>query len=390
MKKKNSLAFIGNYLDKHLHIVAFDVPYPADYGGVTDVFYRIQWLHKAGIKIHLHCFTKGRAPQEILKTLCESVNYYQRASPLASLSLSMPYIVQSRKNIDLQTKLMQDNYPILIEGVHCSAILLNPAFKNRQVLLRQHNLEYRYYAKLAGVEKNIFKRIYFSVESKLLKKYEEIISGKALLLPINENDLQIFTSEFHAVNPVVLPAFTPWNQVKSRTGRGDYCLYHGNLSVVENDHAVRWLIEKVFDKLSVKLIIAGKLPSAGLISLAKSIPNVSLMANPTDAELQILIEHAHINVLPSFNNTGLKLKLLNALFNGRYCIVTRETVMGSGLEDLCIISADPGDFSHQVMTLLQKDFSEADRNQREEILFRDYDNQKNTDLLSSLIRWHYQ
>ena len=31
--------------DYHLHIIAFDVPYPANYGGVIDVFFII-WSHK--------------------------------------------------------------------------------------------------------------------------------------------------------------------------------------------------------------------------------------------------------------------------------------------------------------------------------------------------------
>ena len=35
--------------DKHLHIVSFSIPYPANYGGVIDVFYKLVALHKAGI-----------------------------------------------------------------------------------------------------------------------------------------------------------------------------------------------------------------------------------------------------------------------------------------------------------------------------------------------------
>ena len=33
-----------NNADHHLHIIAFNVPYPANYGGVIDVFYRIKAL----------------------------------------------------------------------------------------------------------------------------------------------------------------------------------------------------------------------------------------------------------------------------------------------------------------------------------------------------------
>lgn len=39
-----------------LHIVAFDVPYPPDYGGVIDIFYKLKSLNDAGCKIYFHCF----------------------------------------------------------------------------------------------------------------------------------------------------------------------------------------------------------------------------------------------------------------------------------------------------------------------------------------------
>ena len=63
--------------DNHLHIIAFDVPYPANYGGVIDVFYRVKALSEAGVKVHLHCFEYGRGEQEILKR-CHEVKYYKR------------------------------------------------------------------------------------------------------------------------------------------------------------------------------------------------------------------------------------------------------------------------------------------------------------------------
>ena len=43
-----------------LHIISFDVPYPPDYGGAIDVFYKLKALNQEGVKIHLHCFEYGR------------------------------------------------------------------------------------------------------------------------------------------------------------------------------------------------------------------------------------------------------------------------------------------------------------------------------------------
>ena len=63
---------------KHLHIISFDVPYPTNYGGVIDVYYKMKALHQQGIKIHLHCFEYGRAEAKILEDICEKVYYYKR------------------------------------------------------------------------------------------------------------------------------------------------------------------------------------------------------------------------------------------------------------------------------------------------------------------------
>ena len=41
----------------HLHIISFTIPYPPNYGGAIDVFYKIKALHSAGVKVHLHCFS---------------------------------------------------------------------------------------------------------------------------------------------------------------------------------------------------------------------------------------------------------------------------------------------------------------------------------------------
>ena len=65
-------------LEKHLHIISLDVPYPANYGGVFDLFCKLPVLQAAGVKIHLHCFDNGRGQQPELNKYCEEVFYYQR------------------------------------------------------------------------------------------------------------------------------------------------------------------------------------------------------------------------------------------------------------------------------------------------------------------------
>ena len=77
--------------DNHLHIVSFDVPYPANYGGVIDVFYKVKALSERGVKVHLHCFEYGRQPAECLEDICYSVNYYKIKNNATLLFTQPPY-----------------------------------------------------------------------------------------------------------------------------------------------------------------------------------------------------------------------------------------------------------------------------------------------------------
>ncbi len=96
----------------HLHIISFDIPFPANYGGVIDVYYKLVWLHKLGVKIHLHCFEYGREHSKELEKVCEKVFYYDRKTHLASLLSLMPYTVQSRISKKLRKRLLKDDSPI--------------------------------------------------------------------------------------------------------------------------------------------------------------------------------------------------------------------------------------------------------------------------------------
>ena len=90
---------------KSIHIISFDVPYPADYGGVIDVYYRIKALYKLGFKIHLHCFQYGREESNKLNEICEKVTYYPRKRRLLDFLHLTPFIVQTRTSKTLEANL---------------------------------------------------------------------------------------------------------------------------------------------------------------------------------------------------------------------------------------------------------------------------------------------
>src|SRR5580765_4305487 len=122
MSNKNEIINTGS-ADRHLHIICLDVPYPVDYGGVFDLFYKIKSLSEAGVHIHLHCFEYGRGKQKELENFCKEVYYYARNTGHKGMSMSIPYMVSSRASDALLENLLKDDYPILLEGIQCSYFL---------------------------------------------------------------------------------------------------------------------------------------------------------------------------------------------------------------------------------------------------------------------------
>ena len=65
---------------QRVNIIAFDVPYPPNYGGIVDVFYKLKSLHEEGLSITYHCFYyKGHnPPTKELEKYCDKLIYYER------------------------------------------------------------------------------------------------------------------------------------------------------------------------------------------------------------------------------------------------------------------------------------------------------------------------
>lgn len=384
-KEINQLLEQDNELmEKHLNIIALTVPYPVDYGGVFDLFHKLVALHKKGVQIHLHCFDYGRGKQKELEKYCAEVFYYSRNSFLNSFFKQLPYIVSSRINTQLFSNLLSNNYPILMEGLHCSYLLNDERFAGRKCFIRLHNIESDYYADLAKNEQNLFRRLYYQYESRLLKKYEQKVAANGSWLAVTGKDAKDFEQKFGCKDIVYLPLFLPEWKVKSAEGFGDFCLYHGDLSVASNSKMATLLIKHVFEQTSTKFIIAGKNPPDFLKNMAFSYANVELVSNPSELYMQQLIAQAHINILPSFSNTGIKLKLLNALYNGRHCLVNEATVKGTGLESVCKLSS-LSNMRLAMIDLFKMPFTADDVEQRKNMLNNLFHNDSTADTLIKLI-----
>lgn len=371
------------FLKMHLHIISFDIPYPPNYGGVIDVFYKIKALKELGVRIYLHCFEYGRERSKELEQFCEVVHYYPRKNMIASLPLKMPHIVKSRRSKELLERLQEDSYPILFEGLHTCYYLDSIYLQYRQKFVRMHNVEWQYYHALAQRESRFTHKNYLLLESQRLQNFEAILSHADHIFAISPKDTAYFKHDFHHIS--YLPAFHPNNRIASIVGQGKYCLYHAKLSVAENHEAAMFLIHEVFAEINVPLIIAGSEPLPDLILAISEYDHINLRHNPGDGEMIDLIRKAHIHVLPTFQDTGIKLKLLTALFNGRFCLVNESMVSQTGLEDYCLVAHNPGEFKRLIIQLMKHDFSPLEIGKRQKLIEGTFSNKLNAEKIVGLL-----
>lgn len=367
---------------KKLHIVSFDNPYPPNYGGVIDVYYKLKALHECGVDITLHAFEYGRTPAPALQAFCSKVYYYQRRNFVNPFIGSLPYIVNTRNSEELLSNLKKDNDPILFEGLHTCYFLDHPALKHRTKIVRTHNIEHDYYTNLEEVEGNFFKKYFFSKEATRLKDFEQILNHAQLVVAISEGDKKYLEKQYKHVRHIT--AFHPNEKVTSLPGMGENAFYHGKLSVGENDEAARFLVNKIFSGLSYPFEIAGDKPSR---ELKKSLAGtgIKLHEHLSTEEISYKIQHAHINVLPTFQGTGIKLKLINVLFQGRHLLVNPMMVHLTGIESLCHIADGEAAFIQQIQALRNIPFTADDIKKREELLMQYFCNRTNAAFLKKLI-----
>ncbi|MEA3444450.1 MAG: hypothetical protein U9R19_06945 [Bacteroidota bacterium] len=124
------------------------------------------------------------------------------------------------------------------------------------------------------------------------------------------------------------------------------------------------------------MVVAGKEPSLEIKKKIAKKENWELIENPGDIEMQRLIQQAHICFIPTFQSTGLKLKLLSSLFSGRFVITNSQMVNNTGLEQLCIIGNSAEELNSLIRQTMKKDFTQNEIEKRESVINENFSNKK--------------
>lgn len=371
-------------MKKSLHLISFDIPYPPNYGGIIDVFFKIKALHECGVSIYLHVHFSGDKKEQIeLEKYCEKIFYYRRENRFLSLLSNLPFRIKSRSSKLLIRNLKSLNIPIIFEGLHTIHPLTVFNFNN--VFVRTHNIEHDYFFGLSKSEKNIFKKLFFYIEAIKLKKIEKILKNVTGIFTISPFE-QSYFEEIYQKKATYIPVFHQNESIKSSIERGDFILYHGDLRVSDNIRAALFLIN-VYKNSKFKLVIASSCKNKKVLEQIKKYECIYFKDIPTQKSLNQLFQKAHINTLITFQKTGIKLKLLNTLFQGKHIISNSKMLQDTGLENLCELANTREEILEKTSKLFNTLFSIEDQQKRQEQLLH-FSPKKNAEKIIKIIFKH--
>ena len=370
-------------LKKPIHIISFDNPFPPNYGGVIDVFYKVKALHDIGFTIYLHCFYQDRnLVSNELKSITKKVFLYKKNRNPFFLFSKFPFPIVSRFRKELIENISIVDAPILFEGLQTTMILQKVDLPNKKYL-RLHNIESNFYAGMSKNEANFFKKIAYHFASKKFIEHQKTIPNFDHTFSLSCYENEVVKTMTDKVS--YIPVFHG-NSQKKIEGFGNFALYHGDLRLADNKRAAKFLIEVFKEIPDYKLIIASSNGKQLIENKSKNQLNITFVKLQNDTQLNELFENAHINVMLSFQKSGTKLKLINSLFNSRFCLINNNMVDDEQVLNLCELANSKEEFISKINLLKNKSFQESEK--RNQVLASVLDDRSNAKKLADYIKYN--
>lgn len=367
-------------MQRSLNVISGQIPSPNSLGDAQQTYWLLEALFAAGIELRLYTFTEhgtnvDPTTNAQLSKICSSVSTYPIKQGHRNFSFSAPYATAKFQNDQLENDLASNNYPILIEGMGPSGLALSKALASRKIWVRLLTYAPTYFRYLQERSIAPLKKLFYQREAVLSKRILKKINQRVSWIVISSADKQTLDDLFLGGNTHILGPFTSSsNNITSKTGLGNYCLFQGNLSDAATHKTARWLLTHVFHNLKVPFVITGNDPAPSLTALAHLQPHTCIVANPSSSERQDMIEKAQIVIQPSFIKLGVDEALLEGIKKGRHCLTNSKTT-SSSLGACYHQGASANAFQEIIIQLYHHPFSEEEIETRKKLIANEKKNE---------------
>lgn len=339
--------------EKQLHFISMDVPFPPNYGGIIDVFFKLKAFNQSGVKIYLHLFGFKNERNLELEKYAEEVYFYPiKQNPFLVFN-KYPISVSSRNGEKLYSNLIKNKAPIFFESLKTTKILNQFSLPNFSKFLRLHNIEQNYFEGLSKSEWNPVKKKLFELEAKKYIDYEKIITQFDQVFTLSNYEQSYVFNKYK--KGTFVPVFHGNEFFRNLDGFGDYILYHGDLRASDNKKSLEFLID-TFKEIDYPFLIASSNQEKWVKSKIANHKNMKFVYLENFNHLLELFSGAHINVSWSFQQSGTKLKVVNALFNSRFSVINDKVVDDKNIRQLCVEACDKAELISQINKLIQTPF----------------------------------
>jgi hypothetical protein len=360
-------------MQRSLNVISGYVPNPNSLGDAQQTFWLLEALFAAGIDVHLYTFSEQGSNVDAtidtqLSKICSSVTTYPINQGHRNFSFSAPYATAKYQNDQLVNDLASNNYPVLIEGMGPSGLALSKALASRKIWVRLLTYAPSYFRYLQERSSTPLKKLFYQREAVLSKRILKKINERVSWIVTSSAYKQTLDDLLLGGNIQILAPFTSSsNNITSKTGLGNYCLFQGKLSDTATHNTARWLLTHVFHNLKVPFVITGDEPTPSLVALAHMQPHTCIVANPSISERQDMIEKAQIIIQPSFIKLGADEALLEGIKKGRHCLTNSKTT-SSTLGACYHQGASANAFQEIIIQLYHHPFSEEEIETRKKLV----------------------
>jgi len=349
------------------------LPYPPTSGGVIKTYKMIEYL-KGKYHIELAFFKKETSEDcfydflKIYPNIKIHTQYLSiprtMVSYIKSLLFFLPISVYRNRSKVFSKAINEMSMSADVIFVdHFLMFQYVPKNYKGRVILHQHNAEHIMWKRYGENQDNIFLKLLTFFESWRIKKYEQFIMNRACSILASPNDIdnlkklipktEKFIETFHLGDEKLLEKETlNFDETKKSL------LYIGTLTWEANIDGLLYFLQNVWPEVvrqqaDVVFNIVGKLKESNDFSSWRNDPRIIWHGYVED--LNIFYDSSRVFVAPLRFGSGIKVKVVNALYRGLPTVTTSIGIEGLELRngEHIFYSENPKEQAAQILRLLQ-------------------------------------
>jgi glycosyltransferase involved in cell wall biosynthesis len=227
------------------------------------------------------------------------------------------------------------------------------------VALNHHNIESHLFQRRIGYERNVLKRLYFSLEAAKLRRYEgEVAAEFDTHLVVSELDAERLREIRPGVSTAVIANGVDVDYFASSGSAREpaHLVMVSGMNWFPNRDAVLFMVEQIWPRLSAvlpeaRLTIVGASPPQPVTELAARDSRVRVTGFVDD--VRPYMDRAQVYLCPMRDGGGTRLKILDALAMGVPIVSTTMGLEGIHVEPErdVLVANTPEEFVRQIIRL---------------------------------------